>query len=168
MIACRPLTDADVEHLWVALFYASHSDDDPDATPQRCRTDPDLARYVEGWGRAGDAGVLALDDEQVIGAAWLRLPTPDERALAAYVADDVPELAIAVLPGHTGGGAGTLMLDALVAGARNKHPAITLNARADNPAVRLYERVGFVTVGTITNRVGTPSVKMLLPLPVEG
>jgi ribosomal protein S18 acetylase RimI-like enzyme len=168
MISCRPVTDADVEHLWLALFYASHSDHDPDATPQRCRTDPDLARYVDGWGRDGDAGVLALVGGKVIGAAWLRLPTPEQRNLAAFVADDVPELAIAVLPGHTGGGAGTAMLDALIAHARHRHPAITLNARADNPAVRLYERVGFTIIETITNRVGTTSVKMLLPLHAGG
>lgn len=36
--------------------------------------DSRLGRYLAGWGRAGDAGIVALDEaDRPIGAAWYRL-----------------------------------------------------------------------------------------------
>ena len=98
-----------------------------------------------------------------VGAAWVRLPTPAMRATPAYVDDETPELAIAVVPDRVGAGiGGALLLGDLLLRAR---PAATqrssLTVRAGNPARRLYERHGFVEVGTIENRVGTPSAKMV-------
>ena len=41
---------------------------------------PHVRRFLDGWGRPGDVGVLALDDEQrELGAAWARVI--DERLL---------------------------------------------------------------------------------------
>ena len=35
---------------------------------------PELRRYVEGWGRKGDLAVVALDRvDEPIGAAWYRI-----------------------------------------------------------------------------------------------
>jgi ribosomal protein S18 acetylase RimI-like enzyme len=53
------------------------------------------------------------------------------------------------------------MLEGLLALAVGLHRRVTLNVRADNPAVRVYERLGFVTIDEIVNRVGTRSVKMV-------
>ncbi len=46
--------------------------------------------------------------------------------------------------------------------ARTIFPAVALNVRADNPALKLYQRVGFQIIGEITNRVGTKSYNMLI------
>ncbi len=35
--------------------------------------DPRAARFVEGWGRPGDFGVVAVEDGHPVGAAWCRL-----------------------------------------------------------------------------------------------
>ena len=97
-----------------------------------------------------------------MGAAWLRLFIGGETALVTFVAPDVPELAIAVVPGRVGGGVGSSMLARLLADADAIGvPAVVLSARADNPAVRLYQRHGFTVTDRIVNRVGTESVKML-------
>lgn len=163
----RPATVDDVEFLWAMLFYAAHADEQPGATRRSIRSDPDLQRYLDGWGtRPGDDGVVAVDGGQPVGAAWLRLFTADEVGLVTYVAPDVPELAIAVVPGRIGGGVGGTMMARLLADADAAGvPAVVLSARADNPAVRLYERHGFTVTDRIVNRVGTESVKMLRPRP---
>ncbi len=62
---------------------------------------PELARYLEGWGRQGDTAVLAvdLDGGRRLGAAWYRLMTSEEPGYG-YVDDSTPEIALAVVPDH--------------------------------------------------------------------
>jgi ribosomal protein S18 acetylase RimI-like enzyme len=144
----RLATARDVDFLWEMLYEASYAADDgvPDAAA--LRRHPVLARYVEGWGRHGDLGVVASDDDtgQPVGAAWVRLLTGDDGGYG-YVDDDTPELAIAVAPRRRRRGVGERMLRELLATAGAAgFRAVSLSVRADNPALRLYERVGFQVV----------------------
>lgn len=158
----RPATCDDEPFLWSMLFEAAHAAEDGMTHPHELRAVPELSRYVEGWGRPTDLGVVALagrpgDDagppeheagrlgDAAIGAAWARLLTRD-RPGYGYVDDETPEVAIAVAPGRRAGGTGGLLLAGLVAAARPRFPALCLSVRVGNPARRLYERVGFRTV----------------------
>jgi GNAT superfamily N-acetyltransferase len=163
-VALRNAVASDEDGLWLMLFYASHSHDDAEALPDDVRADPDLVRYVAGWGRAGDMGVIAESDGDICGAAWLRLFTEGDRGDVTYVDARTPELAVAVLPGLEGSGTGTAMLTKLFDLAKPVHRAIVLSVREGNPAVSLYERLGFRAVDDVTNRVGTRSIKMVLDL----
>jgi ribosomal protein S18 acetylase RimI-like enzyme len=80
------------------------------------------------------------------------------------VAEDTPELAIAVRPDAIGQGIGGALLEALLDLARGQYSAVALSVRESNPARRLYERHGFVVVDTITNRVGGQSFVMQVDL----
>jgi ribosomal protein S18 acetylase RimI-like enzyme len=159
----RPAQLEDERFLWLMLFYASRAYEQS-VLPEHVATTPALVRYVHGWGRTGDLGFVAESGGQAVGAAWLRLLVGEERQTVAYVGDTTPELAVALLPGYEGGGIGTLLLRTLFAGAAAHYPAVTLTVRLDNPALRLYERLGFETREIVTNRVGTDSAKMLLRL----
>jgi ribosomal protein S18 acetylase RimI-like enzyme len=123
---------------------------------------PELRRYVEGWGRKGDVAVVALDRvDEPIGAAWYRMFDTDEAGYG-FVAPDVPELSIAVYPECRGQRVGTLLLATLVTRAQAEgHRAISLSVAAENPAVRLYARQGF-EVAPAGN--GDGSVTMVLDL----
>jgi GNAT superfamily N-acetyltransferase len=105
---------------------------------------PELARYVEGWGRPGDLGLLALEarGRQPLGGAWLRLWPAGEEGYG-YAGPEIPELSIAVLPGWRGAGVGTRLLAHLLAAAQGRYAAVSLSVSAQNPARRLYERFGF-------------------------
>ena len=46
-------------------------------------TERPVYRYVQNWGRPGDAGVLALEAPHAYGAAWYRLFTAASRASAS-------------------------------------------------------------------------------------
>jgi len=108
--------------------------------------DPDVARYLSGWGRPGDAGVIGEEKGTPVGAAWLRLFPADDPAYG-FVTTDVPELSIAVASEARGRGIGTQLLDALVEMARaDGQRALSLSVEPDNPALRLYERAGFSRV----------------------
>ena len=108
--------------------------------------DPAIARYLRDWGRDGDSAWIAEEGESPVGAAWYRLFPPDDPGYG-FVAADVPELSIAVVPEARGRGVGTLLLERLVSDARDRgFRALSLSVEEDNPAVRLYERAGFSRV----------------------
>jgi ribosomal protein S18 acetylase RimI-like enzyme len=149
------------------LFEAAHMGEEGYTSIQAARNNPELAHYVKGWGRTGDLGAIALnDDVQPIGAAWIRLLAGDERGYA-YIDEETPELAIGVRPGYRASGVGTALLAYLINLAEEQYPAISLSTRATNlPAVRLYERMGFKKVegSDVINRAGSLSYKMKLTL----
>jgi ribosomal protein S18 acetylase RimI-like enzyme len=157
----RPVTPADEPFLWQMLYYAAHMDEEGASSAEAARQNPFLAQYVTGWGKEGDLGFVAqAADGQLVGAVWVRLLTEDKQS-ASYVDDQTPELAIAVLPQWIGQGVGTRLLQHLLEAAQGRFPALVLTVRANNPAVRLYQRRGFVVIDEITNRVGTKSYKLL-------
>jgi GNAT superfamily N-acetyltransferase len=102
-------------------------------------------RYVQNWGRRGDAGVIALEGPHPAGAAWYRLF--DERAPGfGFVDERTPELTIAVVPNRRGRGTGKEMLTALLDRARSDgYEQISLSAAPEQ--VPFYEQFGFETVG---------------------
>lgn len=153
----RPLTESDESIVWGMLMHASH-----EPTLESVKAQPYLAHYAAGWGRAGNSGFVALVSCAPVGAAWLRL-WPDADRGFGYVDDATPELAMAVLPSYQGKRLGTELLTQVLAAAKGFHSAVSLNVRADSPAVRLYQRVGFVKVAgsEIVNRTGGVSFNMI-------
>jgi GNAT superfamily N-acetyltransferase len=109
---------------------------------------PHFRRHLSGWGRPGDAGVVAIsEDGQRLGAAWYRL-FPIEDPGWGFVAPDVPELGIGVVAAARGRGVGGALLAALLELAREQgHRTLSLSVDRENPARRLYERVGFRDAG---------------------
>lgn len=157
----KPATAADEPFLWEMLHYAAHVDEDEDAPAPA--ENPALRPYIEGWGRAGDLGYVAVSgaSNDRVGAAWAR-PLPATYDIYRVVPEGTPELAIAVRPDALGRGIGTALLRQLLEEAPDGPIALTV--RRGNPAARLYERLGFRTVGEITNRVGTVSDVMVAGL----
>lgn len=106
-----------------------------------------LARYIAGWPMPGDTGVVAVDGELPVGAAWLRL-LPASDPGYGFVDPATPELCIGVRTGHRGRGVGARLLRAVIGAAREHGlAAVSLSVEVENPAVRLYERAGFRMVG---------------------
>lgn len=161
-VTVRPASRDDEPFLWLMLFYAAHlGEQGLDAAA--AMEVPSLAKDVAGGGRRGDLGFVAVDSvlNQPIGAAWLREFSAADPGYG-FIDEAVPELAIAVLPSHTGRGIGTVVLQELLAAAGQEYGAIALKVRLSNPAVRLYERLGFRKVpgSEFVNRVGGVSFVM--------
>jgi ribosomal protein S18 acetylase RimI-like enzyme len=140
----RRATADDAGFLWVMLYEASYAAENGVPDVSALREHPGLARYVEGWGDRTDLGVVACESDSgdPVGAAWLRLLTGEAKGYA-YVDDETPELAIAVAPDHRGRGLGGRLLRELLDAAAGRFGAVSLSVRAENPALRLYERTGF-------------------------
>jgi len=109
---------------------------------------PDLAKLLLGWGRYGDTAVLAASDPaHSLGAAWYRFWSKDDHS-HGFVSEHIPELAIGVRREARGRGVGGLLLRALLAEAGQQGTSqVSLSVEADNPALRLYQRIGFEKIG---------------------
>lgn len=142
------LIPTDEHFLWEMLYQAIHVPTGSIAPPRQIVNSPELSRYVEQWGQANDFGLKAVsaNDLQPFGAVWLRLMRG-----YGYIDDLTPELSIAVLAEHRGKGVGTRLLNELFESIAGKYKAISLSVSDDNPAKRLYRRLGF----EIVSRDGT-------------
>lgn len=147
-INLRALGPEDEPFLWEMLYQAIYIPEGQAPPARDVIRLPEIARYVQGWGRSGDCGFSASDSAtgQPVGAAWLRLLLNENKGYG-YVDDDTPELSMAVLPEYRGRGIGTRLLARLFESPCGKR-AVSLSVSAGNPAVGLYERFGFKTVST--------------------
>ena len=145
----RTATAEDLPFLHLMLYEAACWRPGDRPPPEQALESPRVSRYLAGWGRRGDEGVVAVEHGQPLGAAWFRLFPSAERG-HGFVAEDVPELTIAVDPEARGRGVGLALLRSLVERARaSGHESLSLSVEADNEvAVRLYRRAGFETVAT--------------------
>jgi ribosomal protein S18 acetylase RimI-like enzyme len=143
----RQLSPSDQQFLWEMLYQSLHVPEGNSPFPRDVIDQPEIAKYVRSWGRAGDIGFVAVDvgSGELIGAAWLRLLTGDERGYG-YVDDETPELGMAVLPAYRGRGVGSDLLTRLLESAGAVYRSVSLSVSVGNPAVRLYERAGFARV----------------------
>jgi ribosomal protein S18 acetylase RimI-like enzyme len=153
----RAATQDDLGLLWEFLAIAAY---EPDV--DAAKAVPFVAAHLAGWRRAEDFGFIAEREGAAIGAAWARQFSPDEQS-PFYVDERTPEITIGVRPHSRGQGVGRMLLDALIAEATQRGVGLCLNVRHDNPARRLYERIGFRLVpgSGVPNRVGGTSLGMI-------
>ncbi len=130
----RPVDQQDMRFLRDMLRHAYH---------WRIAEDPDrpVYRYVQNWGRPGDAGVIAF-----AGAERVRrgvVPAlPGAAPGFGFVDEETPELTIAVVPSHRGHGAGAELLEALLERARaDGFSRVSLSAEPGQTG--FYEKHGF-------------------------
>jgi GNAT superfamily N-acetyltransferase len=151
----RPATkdDSDV----IALMTLVAFNWDPERTPftmAQLLADPALAKYVEDWPRPGEQGMVAEtpgaagEGAVPIGAAWWRYFSAADPGYG-YVADDVPEIGIAVVAAWRGRGVGRDLLRGIADAARAAGLSrLSLSVERANPAARLYAAEGYETVGS--------------------
>jgi GNAT superfamily N-acetyltransferase len=146
----RPAGPRDVRFLGDMLRHAYywHVGEDPDRP---------VARYVRGWGRPGDAGVVAVEPSGPVGAAWYRR-FPEREAGFGFVDETTPEVTIAVVPARRGRGLGKELMEALLVQARRDGvERLSLSVEPDSPQAQFYARFGFeperdgVMVATLAN-----------------
>jgi ribosomal protein S18 acetylase RimI-like enzyme len=143
-VVLRPARPDDVEYIRWALYTALAWDPERRLPPPEVTLEhPEAARYHRDWGRHGDLGVVAEADGQVVGVAYCRLFTQADHG-QGYVDEETPEVAVAVREDKRGDGLGARLLNALAEAANAAgFERLSLSVAAENPARRLYERLGY-------------------------
>ena|SRR5690625_1824928 len=141
----RPLTPADLDFLLEMVVETVNWKPGRNADLAEVLSDERMRRYVSDWGRAGDGGIIAEIQGKPAGAVWWRYHTAAAPAYG-YVADDIPEIAIALAPSARGNGLGRKLIRAAKSELAASTNQISLSVEADNFARKLYESEGFVVV----------------------
>jgi GNAT superfamily N-acetyltransferase len=121
---------------------------------------PQVTPFHLEWGRRpGDTGLVADENGSPLGLAWYRYFTEDEHG-EGFVDEDTPEVAIAVVDAHRGSGVGRALMEAIHQRAREQGASrISLSVDPQNPARRLYLRLGYVNL-----EAGDEDGRMILDL----
>ena len=122
------------------LYQAIYLPEDVEPPPRSVVDLPELQVYIEDFGtRPGDHCLVVEVEEKVVGAAWSRI-----MADYGHIDNDIPSLAISLLPEYRGLGIGTQLLNGLLLLLReNGYLRASLSVQKENPALRLYQRAGF-------------------------
>jgi ribosomal protein S18 acetylase RimI-like enzyme len=157
-LVIRPAVQDDLEVLWDFLAMAAY---EPHAAAAKAV--PFVAKYLVGWQRPGDFGCIAEQHGEILGAVWARrFSTAELRS--PYGDEETPKVSIGVQPEARGQGVGEKLMRALIDEAARRGLGLCLSVRTDNPARRLYERLGFREIRgfAVTNRAGGISIGMVL------
>lgn len=106
--------------------------------------DPKCRAAFEGFGDLPDDRALVAEVAgRVVGACWVR--TTDEYG---HVDDVTPSFSISLLKQYRGQGIGGAMMRRMLDELRDAgYERASLSVQKENPATRLYERLGFRIVG---------------------
>lgn len=139
----RPIRPTELPLLEDFLYEALWQPDPAQRLPREVVRTPALRLYVEAFGsQDGDCCLVAEVGGEVVGAAWCRVIRG-----FGWTGERIPELAVALYPSFRGRGFGTRLLRALLEELSGRgFRAVSLSVQRDNPAARLYLRLGFRTV----------------------
>ena len=104
---------------------------------------PELQVYISGFGtKTGDIALAAEADGKVVGAVWVRIMDD-----YGHIDDDTPSFAISLYKEYRSLGIGTAMMKAMLAELKSTgYSRASLAVQKANYAVKMYKKVGFVTV----------------------
>ena len=135
----RPIQETEYPLLEDFLYHAIFMPPGSEPLAREVIFIPEIFIYIKNFGSADDCGVVAETEGKIVGAAWTRI-------IPAYghIDNETPELAISVLPEYRGEGTGTKILTYLFEQLREYgYKRTSLSVQKNNPAVRLYERMGY-------------------------
>lgn len=141
----RPIYDSEISLLKEFLYLAIFVPPGEDPFSRELLDEPMFLKEYAKWGRYGDIGLVALNNEteDITGMAWVRLFKENDPSFG-FVDENTPDLVIAVKAKYHGKGIGTQLLRNLIHTLKNNgFNAISLSADERNPALRLYKRLGF-------------------------
>jgi ribosomal protein S18 acetylase RimI-like enzyme len=136
-VALRPVSSGDIDFL--ETVYASTRADELAVVPW---TDEQKAAFVHFQFEAQRAHYEAHYTD----TSWDVIVVDGEPAGRLYVArwaNEVRIVDITLLPAFRGGGVGTQLLHGLIDEAERRAVPLSIHVEVNNPAVSLYERLGF-------------------------
>ncbi len=140
----RKASTADHPFLREVLYASIHIQSGEEKPPFAIIDTPEIAKYLAGWMKASDTGVIAEVAGEKAGAAWTRVFSSAATGGYGFIDPAVPELCFAVMERYRGNGVGTALMEQLFADLQEKgFKRLSLSVDKTNRAVNLYRKLGF-------------------------
>jgi len=129
------------------MYESVHQPDLANPYPKDMIYLPQVRIYWDNWGEEkDDYCVIAKVDDKFAGAVWVRVFRGEIKGFG-YIDENTPELAIALFKEYRNMGVGTLLMRKMINLLKRKSFCqVSLSITKGNPAIRLYERLGFEIV----------------------
>ncbi len=148
MMACiRNMYEREYPLLKDFLYEAIYIPEGVTPPPKSVVEIPELQVYIADFDKQKhDKAMVAEVEGKVIGAVWARIMQD-----YGHIDDDTPSLSISLYKQYRGQGIGTALLTKMLYGLKEAgYKQASLSVQKANDAVRLYQRLGFETVGENT------------------
>ena len=125
------------------LYHAIYIPDGITPPPFEIIIQPELQVYIERFGEQdGDICLVAEFDSKIVGAVWVRIMND-----YGHISDDMPSLAISLLPEYRGKGIGTALMQSMQEiVSKQGYKGISLSVQKQNYATKMYRKLGFNTI----------------------
>lgn len=147
----RPIEENDINFLWEMLYESLFVSEGQEPFEKGIINDPLISKYVDGWGRDGDIGFIAINNEgRPVGSITARIFNESNKGFG-YIDSDVPELGMALLQEYRNRGIGSALLEELFKeciSRRIRRISLSVDP-ANTAAMKLYKRFGFKEIGEV-------------------
>lgn len=146
-IIIRGIRPSEIPFMENIMYEAIYHPDPMKPYPKDVIYLPQVRVYWDNWGTGTDDHCLvAIVNDKIVGAVWIRT-FHNELKGCGYIDEQTPEIAIALFEAYRGKGIGTQMMEQMIVLMKSKgYAQVSLSITKGNPAVRLYERLGFLTI----------------------
>ena len=143
-IAIRPATSGDSDFLWQMIRLAAVWDNPDKYTVEELKSKPKVASYLDRWEERGIFGLVMVDGERSVGAAWCSFAESAEE-IFGFSAREVPVMVMAIDGDYRDRHLGRRLLGELMTLAKSRgHRRMSLEVDAGNDRGRhLYESLEF-------------------------
>ena len=147
VLAFRPLDQQDLPLLIDATVDNVNWDGTVRLTVDDVLAQSRLSQYATGFIPGRDWGFVAYESDDIVGLGWVQYFSATSPGYG-FVDSDTPELSINVHQQWRGKGVGSQLLELIVNKAQDLGcRSISLSVEDGNPARRLYEKFGFISIG---------------------
>lgn len=125
------------------LYHAIYIPEGITPPPLEIINQPELQVYIKGFGEQdGDICLVAECDSKIVGAVWVRIMND-----YGHISNDMPSLAISLLPEYRGKGIGTVLMQSILKTVSEQgYKGISLSVQKQNYAAKMYKKLGFKTI----------------------
>lgn len=139
----RDLLPSEAGILKTMLYNAIYVPPGREKLPPEIIEEPDIAVYIEGFGREGDICLVAETEGVIAGAVWTRLFSTEAKGYG-FISSDIPELSMSVLEQYRRQGIGTKLLAGMLKRLASEcYPQVSLSVDLANYAYHMYVKSGF-------------------------
>lgn len=138
----REIIESEYPILTDFLYEAIFIPQGMDKPPKSIIKQPELQIYIEDFGKADDACLVAEIKGRIVGAVWTRIMND-----YGHIDDETPSFAISLYEEYRHLGIGTALMKAMLKLLKGKgYKQASLSVQKANYAVNMYRKVGFEVV----------------------